>query len=94
MTTKELFTLLESSNKLATLLGDKKQYISLKDDIFNIKDKEDNTRFYNFKDFKKALNYNYAKELVNKILSSQFEQEETYKNYFNYGNYEIGLFQD
>ena len=94
MTTKELFTLLETSNKLAEMLGDKKQYISLRDDIFNIRDKEDNTRFYSLKEFRKALNYNYRKELVTEILSLQFEQEESYKNYFEYEGYEIGIFQD
>lgn len=95
MTIKQLFKMVESANSFNELVGDrKKNYIGLKQDIFYLKDKNDNSRFYTLSEFKKALNYQSYKNEIEIIMNAEFTQSEEYKNYFNFNNYELGIFEE
>ena len=96
MKIKQIFKMVEGANAFNELIGEnKRNYISLTDDrIFTLKDKEDNSRFYTLNEMKKALNYTYTKEVIEKIINADFEQEEKYKNYFEFEQYNLGIFED
>jgi hypothetical protein len=95
MKIKEMFKMIENVNKINELIGDKERnYISLVDDnIFALKDKNDNSRFYKLKEIQRALNYTYNKNEIENIMKIDFIQNEKYKNYFEYNKYEIGIYK-
>jgi hypothetical protein len=64
------------------------------DRIFTLKDKNDNSRFYTLNKMQKALKYTYTKDVIEKIMNIDFKQNEIYKNYFEFENYEIGIHEN
>ena len=96
MTIKTLFTMVEQANAFNELVGEEKRnYIGIRiDNMFSLSDDNDNKRFYTFKEFKRVLKENLIKEECSKFLEADLQQEEQYKNYFNFSNYEVGIFEN
>ena len=96
MTIKQMFKMVEGANTFNKLIGEnKRNYITLTEDrFFTLKDKKDKSSFYTINEIKKALNYTYTKEVIEKITNADFEQDKKYKNYFEFEQYFLGIFED
>ena len=96
MTIKQIFKIVNGANAFNELMGEnKKNFISLTDNrFFILKDKKDNFKFYTLSEMKKALNYTYTKEAIEKIINADFKQDEEYKNYFEFEQYDLGIFEE
>lgn len=96
MTIKKMFKMIENVNVFNELIGSRKRFfINLTDDrIFELLDENGNWKFYKVDEIKKALNYTYNEEAIEKIMNADFVQDEKYKSCFEFEKYKIAICEE